>query len=221
MAALVMDAPGGTDVFASQPLAVVKRARKMLVRVILATDMTRHISVVEGLADRARTGAAYRPAVEDDVDELGGAILHCADFSGSVRSLPDALVWTDRLVAEFREQALQEAARGLPVTPFMFDLSDGFKIARLQAAFVAGIVLPLWRAADSRFSGLEEPLANLHATLRHFEAARGGATAAVASKKRLSDGSAAVAATAADSDASANGREETGTTSSPSPTATV
>ena len=181
MSALVMDAPGGTDVFAAQPLAIVRRARKMLLRVILATDMTRHLVVVEGLADRARSGAAYRPAVEDDVDELGGALVHCADLAGSARSLPDALEWTNRLVTEFRAQALQEAARGIPVTAFMTGLTDGVKVARLQAAFIAGIVLPLWRAAASRFSGLDEPLANLHATLQYFEAARGGGAASAAS----------------------------------------
>jgi hypothetical protein len=193
MSALIMDAPGGTDVFAAQPRAVVRRARKMLMRVILATDMTRHLGVVEGLADRARTGAAYRPAVDDDVDELAGALVHCADFAGSARGLGDALDWTERLVAEFRAQALQEAARGLPVTPFMSDLTDGVKIARLQAAFVAGIVLPLWRAAAARFSGLDEPLSNLQATLAHFEARRdggAGAGAAAAGGKARAPGAA-------------------------------
>ena len=172
MSTLLMDAPGGTDVLAAQPLAAVKRARKMLVRVILATDMTRHIGVVEQLAERTRSGAAYRSTSDDDVDELAGAIVHCADFAGSARSLDDARGWTERLVNEFRAQAVQEAARGLPVTPFMSDLTDDIKVARLQAAFVAGIVLPLWRAAAARLTGLDEPLANLAATLAYFEEVR-------------------------------------------------
>ena len=89
-----------------------------------------------------------------------------------MRALPDALEWTARVTAEFRVQARNEAARGLPVTPFMADLGDEVKVARLQAAFLAGIVLPLWRGVAELLSGLEEPCANLQTTLAHFEVRR-------------------------------------------------
>ena len=86
---------------------------------------------------------------------------------------------------------MQEAARGLPVTPFMSDLTDDVKVARLQAAFVAGIVLPLWRAAAARFSGLDEPLANLAATLAHFEALRSAKAPALLADEAAAAGPAA------------------------------
>ena len=151
----LVDAAGGTDVLAALPPHAAAAARRRVVRAILSTDMTRHTDQVESLGARARRagGCAFDGEKSDDVDELAGYIVHAADFAGCVRGAADAVAWCQRITAEFREQARAEVAAGLPATIWMNGLDLPQKAARLQVAFLVGVVLPLWRSCAALLEG--------------------------------------------------------------------
>lgn len=57
-----------------------------------------------------------------------------ADLSGQAYSSRIAKQWADRVVTEFRQQAVKEKAAKLPVAQFMAELTTPYQVAKLQVS---------------------------------------------------------------------------------------
>jgi len=123
----------------------------------------------------------YDAGVPLDVREFMEVTIHACDFVGTARGLDDVRAWARRLDSEFSAQAAEEAALGLPVTPYMVGLTSSTQAsARLQVAFVSGIVLPLWTSLHNILGGargegedaLQEPVAGILRGIAYHEEER-------------------------------------------------
>lgn len=88
-----------------------------------------------------------------------------ADLSGQCYPARIARKWGDRVIQEFTAQARREEELGLPVMPFMQNLTRPLDRARLQLRFVNQVVLPLWTAMNELLHGLAVPVDNLYVCL--------------------------------------------------------
>jgi len=160
---LLDDAAAGTDALAELDAGAAAGARRTVVAAVLATDMAQHDACVADLGARARARAPWADAGARAA--LACAVVHTADLSGAAFPARVAQNWAARIVAEFAAQAAAEAARGLPLTPYMQGLHAPRAQARLQVGFYGNVVLPLWRGLAATLPGLEEPVANVEAAL--------------------------------------------------------
>ena len=94
-----------------------------------------------------------------------------ADLSGQCYPARIARKWGDRVIQEFTAQARREEELGLPVMPFMQNLTRPLDRARLQLRFVNQVVLPLWTAMNELLHGLAVPMDNLCVVRRSLRVA--------------------------------------------------
>jgi hypothetical protein len=65
-------------------------------------------------------------------------------------------VWEERISQEFDAQAKEEESLGLPVMPFMQNLSDGVHRSKLQVNFIQFVLEPWWKQVVRVFPALKE-----------------------------------------------------------------
>ncbi|XP_014666871.1 PREDICTED: cGMP-inhibited 3',5'-cyclic phosphodiesterase B-like [Priapulus caudatus] len=122
-----------------------KRFRYIVIEAILATDLKRHF---EFLAD-------FNAKIEDEtscIDWNAEAdrllmlqmCIKLADINGPCKRRDLHVQWTERITDEFYEQGGEEAALGLPISPFMD--RNNCQVAKLQESFINHLVAPLCTA---------------------------------------------------------------------------
>lgn len=126
--------------FASLPPQQRRRLRTRLIQLILATDMTNHTAITRAMLAHPTT---YNAESEDDIALLAKAILHAVDIGNVVRKFDVALLFSERIHKEFREQISEERRLGLPVSPHM-DVSDNHGKVKMELNFMQLIAKPLW-----------------------------------------------------------------------------
>ena len=113
-------------------IATRQTARKVIVKGILSTDLTRSWQYITDFKTHVM------PIVEDpDGSEaiafetnsmariaLTTFLLKCADVSHPVRPLRLHLLWSERILAEFHSQGHEENARGLAISPLCDQAKD-------------------------------------------------------------------------------------------------
>jgi hypothetical protein len=119
------------------------RARKTIMRGILATDMGRHFALVKEFQEAPATPAAA------DVDEKARMMLidclaKCGDICHLVRPWPVAKEWEDLVMIEFFQQGDQEKALGF--TPDALFDRDVCKVPNSQCWFYENMGKPLFEA---------------------------------------------------------------------------
>ncbi|KAF8579226.1 HD-domain/PDEase-like protein [Ramaria rubella] len=126
--------------------------RSLLVKTILATDMSVHFQWMPKFAELHECVARAAENVEDfgkTVDEvdfqsrllLCQALIKCADISNPSRPPPACKHWSWSLLAEWTEQALLEKKLELPISVCA---SDDPKVAALgQIGFITSFTSPL------------------------------------------------------------------------------
>jgi hypothetical protein len=144
------------NLLAALPADDVKRLRSLMVKIILGTDMSKHMQHLSEYESRL----AKRPfdlAHVADRAEVIALIVHAADISGLARPFEIASKWTMRVQAEFRSQGDEEAALGLPIS---FGCEPNVDVPRSQVGFADLFVLPLFRTLQSHFPGAMTPIVN-------------------------------------------------------------
>lgn len=183
-----------TDVLSHFSPAQQRRIRRVVTAAILATDMSKHATVVipavkaldlpaimamknksQGSASGAGSGSAGggdddQEAFEKQMDSIHGILLHCADLTGQVLPWDISSRWSDGVVAEFRAQAALEISAKLTPTPHMHGLHTAKAVAKLQSGFCDFVLAPLWRAMADKFPVLEDRVAQLQANSDRFKA---------------------------------------------------
>ena len=148
------------NILAALPREDFQAVRKLMIEIILGTDMANHfecIKQMQTLADNPNKTPETYFDIESESDrrELSCLIVHCADLSNPAYPLFDMTKqWCFRVCQEFSHQVEMERQNDLPVTPFMCGLTSECNIAKLQVGFVNYVINPLWKV-----TGLLLPLA--------------------------------------------------------------
>ncbi|XP_023324093.1 cAMP-specific 3',5'-cyclic phosphodiesterase 4C [Eurytemora carolleeae] len=121
--------------------------RKMMIDMVLATDMSKHMSLLADLKTMVETkkvagsGVLLLDNYNDRIQVLQN-MVHCSDLSNPTKPLKLYRLWVDRIMDEFFMQGDKEKEAGMDVSP-MCD-RDNVTIEKSQVGFINYIVHPLW-----------------------------------------------------------------------------
>ncbi|XP_069125970.1 3',5'-cyclic-AMP phosphodiesterase 4C-like isoform X2 [Argopecten irradians] len=139
--------------------------RKMVIDMVLATDMSKHMSLLADLKTMVETkkvagsGVLLLDNYSDRIQVLQN-MVHCSDLSNPTKPLQMYKMWVDRIMQEFFLQGDLEREKGLDISP-MCDRHTA-TIEKTQVSFIDYIVHPLWETwADLVFPDAQEILDTL------------------------------------------------------------
>lgn len=135
------------------PVDLQRYARKLIIEMVLSTDMAHHAHCVNVLTDLA--GAAGEDAESDGseaskLNELDHktfmmkTALHAADVSNPCKPRPIMLQWTHRVNLEFWAIGDKERSMSLSISP-LCDRESGMKsVPKSQLGFIQFVIKPLY-----------------------------------------------------------------------------
>ncbi|KAM3914128.1 3',5'-cyclic-AMP phosphodiesterase 4B isoform 4-T4 [Leptodactylus fuscus] len=135
------------DIFQNLSKKQRQSLRKMVIDMVLATDMSKHMSLLADLKTMVETkkvtssGVLLLDNYTDRIQVLRN-MVHCADLSNPTKSLELYRQWTDRIMEEFFQQGDKERERGMEISP-MCDKHTA-SVEKSQVGFIDYIVHPLW-----------------------------------------------------------------------------
>lgn len=135
------------DVFKPLSAKTRHRLRRIVIDLVLSTDMSKHMGLLADLKTMVETkkvtgsGALVLDSFTDRMQVLQN-MIHCADLSNPMKPLNLYRQWTDRIMQEFFEQGDIERELGLDISP-MCDRHTA-TVAKSQVGFIDFIVHPLW-----------------------------------------------------------------------------
>ncbi|XP_076977953.1 3',5'-cyclic-AMP phosphodiesterase 4A isoform X1 [Tamandua tetradactyla] len=153
------------DIFQNLSKRQRQSLRKMVIDMVLATDMSKHMTLLADLKTMVETkkvtssGVLLLDNYSDRIQVLRN-MVHCADLSNPTKPLPLYRQWTDRIMAEFFQQGDRERERGMEISP-MCDKHTA-SVEKSQVGFIDYIVHPLWETwADLVHPDAQETLDTL------------------------------------------------------------
>eukprot|EP00002_Diphylleia_rotans_P031051 TRINITY_DN6427_c0_g3_i2.p1 TRINITY_DN6427_c0_g3~~TRINITY_DN6427_c0_g3_i2.p1 ORF type:complete len:1199 (+),score=259.76 TRINITY_DN6427_c0_g3_i2:172-3768(+) len=120
-----------------------RTARKIIIDIILSTDMSVHFEICSKLSARLNTQPFFRDTLEDQI-LLMSVILHAADISNVAKPPEISKIWGDKVLEEFLLQGDQERSKGLPISPYM-DRNNTSQ-AKMILGFIDFMVMPLFNS---------------------------------------------------------------------------
>merc|ERR1719391_1098649 len=135
------------DIFVNLTRKQKQTLRKMVIDMVLATDMSKHMSLLADLKTMVETkkvagsGVLLLDNYTDRIQVLQN-MVHCADLSNPTKPLDLYRQWCDRIMEEFFQQGDREREAGLDISP-MCDRHNA-TIEKSQVGFIDYIVHPLW-----------------------------------------------------------------------------
>uniref|UniRef100_A0A182PR31 Phosphodiesterase n=1 Tax=Anopheles epiroticus TaxID=199890 RepID=A0A182PR31_9DIPT len=138
--------------------------RKMVIDMVLSTDMSKHMTLLADLKTMVETKKVAISGNQNPSESRGSGsgvllrlldsytdriqvlqnLVHCADLSNPTKPLPLYRRWVRRLMEEFFRQGDRERAAGMDVSP-MCDRRSA-TVESSQVGFIDYIVHPLWEA---------------------------------------------------------------------------
>eukprot|EP00041_Stephanoeca_diplocostata_P021495 m.501497 g.501497 ORF g.501497 m.501497 type:complete len:900 (+) comp21839_c0_seq5:222-2921(+) len=157
--------------------------RKMMISMILSTDMAqhfKHLAAFRSVVEHVVEGRTVPPATGETTSSGGDegftdtktrvllcAVVHLADLSLSTKPWKLCRQWCGRVMEEFFRQGDKEKELGLPVGG-LHD-RDTTNIPKSQMGFIDFIVLPLWETWDTLVGGESIPFEFLHENRANWE----------------------------------------------------
>ncbi|XP_076353073.1 3',5'-cyclic-AMP phosphodiesterase-like isoform X2 [Tachypleus tridentatus] len=139
--------------------------RKIAIDMVIATDMSKHMSLLADLKTMVETkkvagsGVLLLDNYTERIQVLQN-MIHCADLSSPTKPLDIYKKWVDLLMEEFFQQGDKEREQGLDISP-MCDRYNA-TIEKSQVGFIDYIVHPLWETwADLVYPDAQEILDTL------------------------------------------------------------
>ncbi|XP_064355273.1 3',5'-cyclic-AMP phosphodiesterase 4A isoform X2 [Dromaius novaehollandiae] len=135
------------DIFQNLSKRQRQTLRKMVIDMVLATDMSKHMSLLADLKTMVETkkvtssGVLLLDNYTDRIQVLRN-MVHCADLSNPTKPLELYRQWTERIMEEFFRQGDRERERGMEISP-MCDKHTA-SVEKSQVGFIDYIVHPLW-----------------------------------------------------------------------------
>ncbi|XP_038179187.1 cAMP-specific 3',5'-cyclic phosphodiesterase 4A isoform X2 [Arvicola amphibius] len=166
------------DIFQNLTKRQRQSLRKMVIDMVLATDMSKHMTLLADLKTMVETkkvtssGVLLLDNYADRIQVLRN-MVHCADLSNPTKPLELYRQWTDRIMAEFFQQGDRERERGMEISP-MCDKHTA-SVEKSQVGFIDYIVHPLWETwadlvhpdAQDILDTLEDNRDWYHSAIRH------------------------------------------------------
>uniref|UniRef100_A0A8C5A2C4 Phosphodiesterase n=1 Tax=Gadus morhua TaxID=8049 RepID=A0A8C5A2C4_GADMO len=121
--------------------------RKLVIDMVLATDMSKHMTLMADLKTMVETkkvtssGVLLLDHYTERIQVLRN-MVHCADLSNPTKPLPIYRQWTERIMEEFFRQGDKERERGMEISA-MCDRHNA-SVEKSQVGFIDYIVHPLW-----------------------------------------------------------------------------
>ncbi|XP_034824342.1 3',5'-cyclic-AMP phosphodiesterase isoform X1 [Maniola hyperantus] len=137
----------GCDIFVNLHKKQRQTLRKMVIDMVLSTDMSKHMSLLADLKTMVETkkvagsGVLLLDNYTDRIQVLEN-LVHCADLSNPTKPLPLYKRWVALLMEEFFQQGDREREQGMDISP-MCDRHNS-TIEKSQVGFIDYIVHPLW-----------------------------------------------------------------------------
>ncbi|XP_071799196.1 3',5'-cyclic-AMP phosphodiesterase 4C-like isoform X2 [Asterias amurensis] len=139
-----------------------QQLRRMVIDMVLATDMSKHMSLLADLKTMveskkvAGSGVLLLDNYNDRMMVLNN-LVHCADLGNPTKPLHIYRKWTERVMEEFFLQGDLERQKGMEVSPMMDRYNAS--IEKSQVGFIDYIVHPLWETwADLVYPDAQELL---------------------------------------------------------------
>ncbi|XP_030365418.1 cAMP-specific 3',5'-cyclic phosphodiesterase 4C isoform X3 [Strigops habroptila] len=135
------------DIFQNLSKKQRQSLRKMVIDMVLATDMSKHMNLLADLKTMVETkkvtslGVLLLDNYSDRIQVLQN-MVHCADLSNPTKPLELYRQWTDRIMVEFFRQGDQEREKGMEISP-MCDKHTA-SVEKSQVGFIDFIAHPLW-----------------------------------------------------------------------------
>ncbi|KAK2184145.1 hypothetical protein NP493_279g03001 [Ridgeia piscesae] len=139
----------GCDIFQNLSTKQRKLVRRMVIDMVLATDMSKHMSLLADLKTMVETkkvagsGLLLLDSYSNRIQVLQN-MVHCADLSSPTKPLDLYREWTRRVMEEFFHQGDLERQMGFDISPMCDRLSAS--IEKTQVGFIDYIAHPLWEA---------------------------------------------------------------------------
>ncbi|XP_031433186.1 cAMP-specific 3',5'-cyclic phosphodiesterase 4D-like isoform X1 [Clupea harengus] len=121
--------------------------RKMVIDMVLATDMSKHMNLLADLKTMVETKKVTSSGVLlldnycDRIQVLQN-MVHCADLSNPSKPLELYRQWTDRIMQEFFSQGDREREHSMEISAMCDKLIAS--VEKSQVGFIDYIVHPLW-----------------------------------------------------------------------------
>ncbi|KAL0277908.1 UNVERIFIED_CONTAM: hypothetical protein PYX00_005025 [Menopon gallinae] len=137
----------GCDIFMNIGKKQRQTLRKMVIDMVLSTDMSKHMSLLADLKTMVETkkvagsGVLLLDNYTDRIQVLEN-LVHCADLSNPTKPLELYRRWVALLMEEFFQQGDREREQNLDISP-MCDRHSA-TIEKSQVGFIDYIVHPLW-----------------------------------------------------------------------------
>lgn len=147
------------NVFHGLPNEKIREMRKLIIGMVLSTDMAKHFEyinkfkarfdmVVSPNSDRVETGILGMGLMklETPADRAMAleVAIKAADLNNPTRPTDIAVRWTEAIMEEFLAQGDRERALNLPVSKFMDRIERN--VAKCQIGFIDILVAPLFEA---------------------------------------------------------------------------
>lgn len=137
------------NIFKALPRDMYLAVRKVIIAAILATDMSKHFSIIARMNERFQD-LLSSPLGSQETDKVAliELIVHTSDLAHAAKTFDICLRWSLLVRQEFISQAKEEAVLGLPVTAYMKDLEDTKSYLKNEVSFTTFIVKPLWECVS-------------------------------------------------------------------------
>ncbi|MEQ2168090.1 cAMP-specific 3',5'-cyclic phosphodiesterase 4D [Goodea atripinnis] len=135
------------DIFQNLTKRQRQSLRKLVIDMVLATDMSKHMTLLADLKTMVETkkvtssGVLLLDHYTERIQVLKN-MVHCADLSNPTKLLPLYRQWTERIMEEFFRQGDKERERGMEISA-MCDKHTA-SVEKSQVGFIDYIVHPLW-----------------------------------------------------------------------------
>lgn len=155
------------DIFSHMPLAVRVETRKLIIQMVLATDLSRHFPHISKLKSKQFAVSDETRGLE--VTLIMETLLMLSDLGHTAKPFTHHQLWANRISDEFFRQGDAEERHNLPVSP----LCDR-RLANLpksQVTFLTLLAMPLFETAGQAFAIDEYNIVmnELHANIRSWQ----------------------------------------------------
>merc|ERR1712223_773316 len=161
------------DIFVNLNKKQRQTLRKMVIDMVLATDMSKHMSLLADLKTMVETkkvagsGVLLLDNYNDRIQVLQN-MVHCSDLSNPTKPLDIYRHWVDRITEEFFLQGDKEREAGLDISP-MCDRNNA-TTEKSQVGFISYIVHPLWETwAELVYPDAQDILTTLENNRLYYE----------------------------------------------------
>ncbi|CAG9329519.1 unnamed protein product [Blepharisma stoltei] len=136
-----------TDIFQNLSQEDYTNIRKLIIEMILATDMARHWDFLSAFKAKNSTGPLKKLETLDQKIDALKLLIKSADIGHSAKSKDLHKKWSYLVIEEFFNQGDIERSKNLPIS--MYCDRNNTDIPKSQAGFIKNIVLPLYEAMSN------------------------------------------------------------------------